>query len=168
MASGWAGHTPSPLAALWISCCSRDCRRRRYQSFFVRGLLTSPSPGQLLCSPPCASSLSPGDALGLFSLHACSPTAAASPFGGPERQWSGGAPPPAPRFCEANSKIWLFMRAGQGLGPLLAAELLGCASCDWLRGLELPAPESLQWAAGQQAVPAPALLCCGAGGVLDS
>lgn len=84
---------------------------------------------------------------GLFSLHVCSPTAADA-LGGP----AGQQLPPAPRVCKADSRSWLFVRAGQGLGPVLAAVF---GMCLWrlVERTGAAGAEVQQWAAGQPAVP---------------
>lgn len=75
------------------------------------------SSGACRCHPAQDAALLPS--LCIFTLRRetrlvfshCMP---ALPFGGPARQRSGGSPPPAPRFCQVNSKIWLFHEGQAG------------------------------------------------------
>lgn len=88
------------------------------------------------------------------------------PFWGPSEMAVWRGPHLVPKLCQANSKIWLFHEGWAGVWSPPGWRVTGMCFLR-LTGLELPALESLQWAVGQQAVPAPALLCRGAGEAFD-
>lgn len=86
----------------------------------------------------------------LFSHHSC------QPFWGASETVVWRVTAPVPRFCQMNSKIWLFHKGRAGVWSPPGCRVGGM--CNWLRGLELPAPESLPRVRGSG--------CAEAGGAL--